>query len=475
MSFNSLAYILYLPVVVLVYWMLPFRLQNWFLLAASYFFLGFIHPWFVALISAISAINYLAALVMKRWPHRKKSALVTAVCVSLAILAIFKYANFFLENVNALLKFVGLSTFAGPVSILLPVGISFYTFQALAYSVDVYRNEVDAQKNFLDFSLFIAFFPQLVAGPIERSRNLMPQVIRSRHVHPEMISHALLLLVWGFFKKLVIADNAGLLTYKVFSLTDPGFYLVWAGVFTFSIQILADFWSYTDIARGSALLLGFRLSRNFDHPYLADSPSDFWRRWHMSLSYWLRDYVYIPLGGSRCGHLRSSFNLLATFLLSGLWHGASWNFVLWGGYHGVLVLLHRLYRGVLARIPWSLPGVAAKFVQPGKIVLTFALVCVGWLMFRISDMERLVHFFLLRPWQPGNDFEVGLYIFWLGLLYSLPIWLHGLGHLYWSRFGRDRARSPVLLMGRPLLIGLLFAGIFLLRSPEPSTFIYFQF
>ncbi len=475
MSFNSLTYLIYLPLVVLVYWLLPLRLRNWFLLAASYFFLGFVHPWFVALILAISAINYLAALAMARWPRRKKSVLVLALCLSLGILAYFKYANFFLENINRLLAVLGLSTFSGPLAILLPVGISFYTFQALAYTVDVYRNQVNVQKNFPDFCLFIAFFPQLVAGPIERSRDLMPQIVRSRRVDPEMVSHALLLLAWGFFKKLVIADNAGLLTYKVFSLTDPGFYLVWAGVFTFSIQILADFWSYTDIARGSALLLGFQLSRNFNHPYFADSPSDFWRRWHMSLSYWLRDYVYIPLGGSRCGRVRSSLNLMATFLLSGLWHGASWNFVLWGGYHGLLVLAHRLYRWVLGRIPWSMPVRLSRLVQPGRICVTFVLVCIGWLMFRVTDMERLARFFMLRPWDVANDYEVGLYIFWLGLLYSLPLWLHGLGHLYCDRHDRDCANAPLLLMGRPLLIGLLLVGIFLFRSPEPSTFIYFQF
>ena len=354
-------------------------MQNRFLLAASYFFLGFIHPWFVVLISAISSINYLAAYAMTRWPHRKKSALVTAVCVSLAILAIFKYANFFLENVNALLNFVGLSTFAGPVSILLPVGISFYTFQALAYTVDVYRSEVDAQKNFIDFSLFIAFFPQLVAGPIERSRNLMPQVIRSRHVQPEMISHALLLLVWGFFKKLVIADNAGLLTYKVFSLTDPGFYLVWAGVFTFAIQILADFWSYTDIARGSALLLGFRLSRNFDHPYFADSPSDFWRRWHMTLSRFLKEYIYIPLGGNRNGEFRTYTNLVITFLIGGIWHGAGWTFVFWGLLHGIAIVIHRAW----SQMGMRMYALLAWFV-------TFNFINITWVFFRAKEWDDAI-------------------------------------------------------------------------------------
>ena len=474
MSFNSLAYLLYLLTVVAVYWLLPFRFQNIFLLAASYFFLGFVHPWFTLLILGVSTVNYLAALAMERWPRQRKTALLLAVAISLFILATFKYANFFLANLNLLLEKLGAATFFPVLSIMLPVGISFYTFQSLAYTVDVFRGEVKPRRNFIDFTLFISFFPQLVAGPIERSRDLMPQVIRPRRVTPEMINHGLLLLLWGFFKKLVIADNAGLLTYKVFSLTDPGFYLVWAGVYSFAIQILADFWSYTDIARGSALLLGFRLSRNFDHPYFSVSPSDFWRRWHMSLSYWLRDYLYIPLGGSRCSRPRASFNILVTFLLSGLWHGASWNFVLWGGYHGLLVLCHRFVKQMTRG--WNAAAGISRWLTPVRIGFTFVLVCVGWLLFRVTDLHRLGQYLRLSPFQPGNDLEPGLVLLGLALLYSLPIWIHGLAHLYRQRHWPDNQPLPrSLLMARPLLMALLFLGILLLRSPEPSTFIYFQF
>jgi len=476
MSFNSLAYLLYLPLVTALYWLLPFSAQNLFLLAASYFFLGFIHPWFVLLILAVSTVNYLAGRAMERWPQRKKTSLLAALSVSLGILAAFKYAGFFLHNLNLLLERLGAATFFPVLSLMLPVGISFYTFQALAYSVDVYRGEVPARKNFIDFSLFISFFPQLVAGPIERSRDLMPQVVRPRRISPDQVKHGLLLLVWGFFKKLVIADNTGLITDKIFALADPGFYLVWAGSFSFAIQILADFWSYTDIARGSALLLGFRLSRNFDHPYFALSPSDFWRRWHMSLSYWLRDYVYIPLGGSRCGRLRSTFNIMVTFLLSGLWHGASWNFVLWGGYHGLLVLLHRLVRRMGPARKRKRGKVAAGLLGSGKVLLTFVLVCVGWLMFRITDLDRLAGFFRLSPLDAKQDLAAGAYLFFLALLYSLPLWIHGLAHLFRQRLRREREDLPRWLsLGQPLLMALLFLGILLLRSPEPATFIYFQF
>ncbi len=478
MSFNSIAYLLFLPSVLAVYWLLPTRRwQNIFLLAASYFFLGFVQPWFSLLILAVSSVNYLAGLAMAHWPERRRPILVAALVFCLGVLGYFKYANFFLDNVAALLASLGLPTFRSSLSVLLPVGISFYTFQALAYTVDVFRERVEPQRNFIDFCLFISFFPQLVAGPIERSSDLMPQVAGRRRLTPARVNHGLLLLAWGFFKKLVIADNTGLIAYKVFSLAEPDFYLVWAGVFAFAIQILADFWAYTDIARGSALLLGFRLSRNFDHPYFATSPADFWRRWHMSLSYWLRDYVYIPLGGSRVKPARAAGNIMLTFLLSGLWHGASWNFVLWGGYHGLLVLVNRWLRNLGRRLgirstPWLRPG-----IQGGKRLVTFALVCIGWLMFRVTDTDRLLAMFQLTPWQADPASRgIAAYLFFLSLLYSLPIWLHGLAHLRWMHHHDPDDPMPArVLMARPLLMALLLLGILVLRSPEPATFIYFQF
>ncbi len=477
MSFNSLSYLCYLPVVFTIYWMLPYWWQNIFLLTVSYFFLGFIHPWFTLLIFSVSAVNFLAALAMERWPQRKKTSLVLTLIFSLGVLGYFKYANFFLENLAALLQTMGLPSFISSLSIMLPVGISFYTFQALAYTIDVYRGHIRPQKNIFNFCLFVSFFPQLVAGPIERSRDLMPQVEHRRRVTPEQLNHGLLLLFWGFFKKLVIADNTGLIAYKVFSLSDPGFYMVWAGVFSFAIQILADFWSYTDIARGSALLLGFKLSRNFNHPYFATSPADFWRRWHMSLSYWLRDYIYIPLGGSRVGPGRAASNIMLTFLLSGLWHGASWNFILWGGYHGLLVLVNRWVRAVINRLEIQVAGWLQPGIANGKRIVTFLLICIGWLMFRITDTDRLLALFQLLPWQAtGDDLRVASYLFSLSLLYSLPIWLHGFFHVHWNRRHNldDPLPAPVR-MGRPVLMALLFLGILLLRSPAPSTFIYFQF
>ncbi len=225
------------------------------------------------------------------------------------------------------------------LAILLPVGISFYTFQELSYTIEVYRGTLRARHNFVDFAAFVCFYPQLVAGPIERASRLLPQVERPRSWSWPAARSALFLIIWGFFKKLVVADNVGVIANKVFSLDAPGFTVLWAGVFAFAIQIYADFSAYSDIARGMAKWLGFDLMVNFDHPYLARGPIDFWRRWHISLSSWFRDYVYIPLGGSRRGRARTLVNVFLTFLISGLWHGASWNYVLWGAYHGVLVVI----------------------------------------------------------------------------------------------------------------------------------------
>jgi alginate O-acetyltransferase complex protein AlgI len=478
MSFNSIAFLLFFPVIVLFYWMLPRRGQNIFLLAASYFFLCYIHLWFGALIFMVTVVNYGCSIATVRWPQRKKAFLILSLIVCFGELAYFKYASFFLENIVSLFNNFGFP-FSKPVlAIMLPVGISFYTFQAIAYTIDVYRGDTEPCYDVIDFSLFISFFPQLVAGPIERSRDLLPQICSNRHITPELFQQGLILLLWGFFKKLVIADNCGLIAFKVFSLTDPSFYLLWSGVFAFGIQILADFWSYTDMARGSALLLGFKLSRNFDHPYFAKSPADFWRRWHMTLSYWLRDYVYIPLGGSKVhSSLRRGANIIITFLLSGLWHGASWNFILWGGYHGLLVLLDRLSRKAVTALGAFLPTQLRFSLLVIQILGTFVLINIGWLLFRETDIQTLWSYLQLTPWaSTEDDTQVARYLFSLTLLYALPIFLHGI--LYFidkKRRGLKEQYGRNVLLLRPVLAAFLLLGILTLRSPEPATFIYFQF
>src|SRR5262249_28552441 len=365
--------------------------------------------------------------------------------------------------------------------VILPVGISFYTFQAMSYTVDVSRGELRARRSLLDVAVFISFFPHLVAGPIQRASYLLPQVEGDRRFSVRAATTGLSLMVWGFFKKLVIADNVGVIANKVFALRDPSFEILWAGVFAFAIQIYADFSAYTDIARGSSRWLGFELTENFDHPYMARTPADFWRRWNISLSTWFRDYVYIPLGGSRATGARWARNVLVTFLLSGLWHGASWNYVLWGAYHGVLLLLtraHQILRPPASeeRTPTSEARGPTSVVPVLQVIGMFVLTSIGWLLFRETELHAIVRDLSLVPWHSTpEDRQIGLYLFLLAFGYSVPLWAQSI------RVERHRGgvaavdeRWPRAAL-RALAYGAAFAAILALRSHTSLDFIYFQF
>jgi D-alanyl-lipoteichoic acid acyltransferase DltB (MBOAT superfamily) len=475
--FHSLDYIAFFLAFVAVYWMLPRRPQNILLLGGSYFFYGYVHPWFLILIATSTVIDYAAARGMDARPQWRKRFLWTSVISNFGMLGFFKYFNFFVENVHAVLVAAGLNVSEPTLRILLPVGISFYTFQAMSYTIDVYRGELRARSNLLDVAVFISFFPHLVAGPIQRASFLLPQVESARRFSPDNARTGFVLICWGFFKKLVIADNVGIIANKVFALADPTFYLLWPGVFAFAIQIYADFSAYTDIARGTSRWLGFELTENFDHPYLARNPADFWRRWNISLSSWFRDYVYIPLGGSRSGGWLWARNVLITFLLSGLWHGASWNYVLWGFYHGLLLVATRAH--AILR-PAARPR-RAWLVVP-QIVGMFVLTNIGWLLFRETELSAIVRDLTLSPFaSPALDRQAGLYLFSMALIYSLPLWAQSLAveAARGMRLTRDRAESwgrawpGVIVQG--LACGLAFAAILIFRSRTSLDFIYFQF
>jgi len=470
--FHSLAFILFFVVIVAVYWALPPRPQNIWLLVASYFVYGYVHPWFLMLIAASTVVDYCAARGMERWPAHRRRFLWLSVVSNFGMLGFFKYFNFFVENVHDALMALGISIGQPELRIILPVGISFYTFQALSYTIDVYRGELRARRRLLDVAVFISFFPHLVAGPIQRASFLLPQVESTRRFSIEKARSGFLLICWGFFKKLVIADNVGVIANKVLALADPSFWLLWSGVFAFAIQIYADFSAYTDIARGTSRWLGFELTQNFNHPYLARTPADFWRRWNISLSSWFRDYVYIPLGGSHVARWKQIRNVLATFLLSGLWHGASWNYVLWGFYHGVLVIATRPGRVTRSKnSPWL------ALVQ---IPLMFLLTNIGWLFFRETSLTAIVHDLTLSPFTGSSlDRQVAAYLFFLTFLYSLPLWVQSV----WAEAHRDADGTPVPSTGwswqRVALLGtacgLAFTVILVLRSRTSLDFIYFQF
>ena len=474
MIFHSLDFVVFFLVTTVVYWQLPHRAQNVLLLVASYVFYGWIHPWFLYLIAATTVVDYWAGRAMEDRPTSKGWLLGASVAANLGLLGTFKYFNFFADGVQTVLAAFGLNVSVPTLALMLPVGISFYTFQELSYTIGVYRGTLRARRDFLDFAVFVCFFPQLVAGPIERAAHLLPQVERPRVWSWAQAQDAFFLILWGYFKKLVVADNAGVIANKVFALQEPGFFVLWAGVFAFAIQIYGDFSAYSDIARGTARWLGFDLMRNFDHPYMARGPVEFWRRWHISLSTWFRDYVYVPLGGSRGGPLKTYRNLFATFLISGLWHGASWNFVLWGAYHGTLVVISRILGGrerpVKPAQPWLVPLQVAGM---------FALTCVGWLMFRETDTHMLMRDFTLTPWSSSTaDRQVGTYLFLLTLVYSLPLWIDSVWAVYvrpWWEARRPPSFAGDGLIVRTALAGVAFALMMVFRSRQSLDFIYFQF
>lgn len=463
MIFHSLDFVVFFLVVMAVYWRLSHRGQNILMLVASYFFYGYVHPWFVTLIFCTSLLDFWAARGMEEWPGGRKFMLGLSLTANLGLLGGFKYFNFFAENVHDALALVGLDVAPPVLRVILPVGISFYTFQALSYTIDVYRGHLRARRSFLDFATFVALFPQLVAGPIERATHLLPQVEAPRTFSWTDMRDGILLAAWGYFKKLVIADNVGIIANKVFGLEQPGFAVLWAGVFAFAIQIYADFSAYSDIARGVARTFGFTLIRNFNHPYMATGPADFWRRWHISLSTWFRDYIFIPLGGSRGGRWRTVRNIMITFVLSGLWHGASWNYVLWGAYHGTLVALSRL----LPRV--TLPPAIRIALVPGRIAGTFALTLAGWFMFRETDPAFLWRGLTLSPFgQSPVDWQIGAFLFLTSFVYSLPLWIDSI----WAEWV---IRPFDAFLPRAIAAGIAVAVILVFRSHQFLDFIYFQF
>ena len=392
MVFTSQAFVFYfLPAVLLGYYALPKRGRGLFLLASSYVFYGWWNPAFVLLMLGSTVVDYRCGRLIATRPAGdpwRRRAVVASVVVNLALLGFFKYWTFFATTVNEVLSgsFFGRpllpEVFAPGAEVLplldvvLPVGISFYTFQSMSYCIDLYRGHAREARSFVDFAAYVALFPQLVAGPIIRYRDLAEQ-LRERGHSFHKAARGFSYFALGFAKKVLLANNAGLLADDVFAAAAPPWYLAWAGVVAYAFQIYFDFSGYSDMAIGLGLLLGFRFPENFRSPYRAESITDFWRRWHISLSTWLRDYLYIPLGGNRKGRRRTYVNLSLTMLLGGLWHGAQWQFVVWGAYHGVLLAVERALgkRGLLPGLP-----------RPVRIAFTFVLVLVGWVFFRAPSL-----------------------------------------------------------------------------------------
>lgn len=398
MLFNSVDFLIFFPLVVLVYFLIPQRVKYLWLLAASYFFYMSWNPGYALLILFSTVTTWAGGLLLsvagkrggRKTQRVKKWCLAGCILLNLGILFFFKYYAFVTGSAGKLLSLFHISLRVPVFDVLLPVGISFYTFQALGYVFDIYRGEIPAEKNFLRYALFISFFPQLVAGPIERSKNLMHQIYEPHTFDFGRIKDGLLLMGWGFFQKLVIADRIAILVTDVYSrFSDYSGLQILLATVLFAFQIYCDFGGYSDIAVGAARVMGFTLTKNFESPYFAVSVSEFWRRWHISLTTWFRDYIYIPLGGNRCGRLKKYRNLLLTFAVSGLWHGAGWNYVVWGGLNGLYQIVGDLTRplrtAVQRRLHIRTDCGSYRLVQG---FVTFIFVDFSWLFFRSGSLLR---------------------------------------------------------------------------------------
>ena len=391
-------FLLFFPVVVLIYFIIPHKVRWVWLLLASYYFYMSWNPKYALLMGTSTVITYLCGILIGRTQQKKsknqifmkKLWVVLSLVLNLAILFFFKYFDFAVSSINSIFSYLNLAPVQVSFDVILPVGISFYTFQALGYTLDVYRGEIKPEKNLGRYALFVSFFPQLVAGPIERSKNLLHQ-LREKHTFDlDRVKDGLLLMLWGFFLKIVIADRAAILVDQVYNhYEEYGAVALILATVLFAVQIYCDFSSYSNIAIGAARVMGFHLMTNFEEPYLASSVAGFWRRWHISLSTWFRDYVYIPLGGNRVKKGRWAFNVMVVFLLSGLWHGAGWTFVIWGGLHGAYQIIGGYLRPWKQKI-WKAMHVnadAASF-RIGQILVTFLLVDFGWIFFRSNSLDQ---------------------------------------------------------------------------------------
>jgi alginate O-acetyltransferase complex protein AlgI len=465
MLFATAKFLAFFAVAFAVYWLIGrHRRRLVWLTAASAFFYACWKWEFLFLILASTSVDYLVALklVQTGGPRVRKALVALSVGINLGILAYFKYAAFLLDSATDVAHWLGWSVPAHAVKPFLPLGISFYTFEAISYVVDVYRGKTRPVRNPLDYAVYIMFFPHLVAGPIVRPNEFLPQLTRPKRFDWPRFQAGVQLFLIGLFKKAVIADQVALAIDPVFK--APGEYgsaALWLAVLGYAVQIYGDFSGYTDMALGLAHTLGFKLPNNFNAPYLASSPADFWRRWHISLSRWLRDYLYIPLGGNRLGPARTMVNLFVTMLLGGLWHGANWTFVVWGAYHGVLLAVQRL-------IPknWDHPA-----LRPATTLLTFLLVCVGWVFFRAQSLADagLILRGLVVPTRGLELLGDGALLVVVCVLATLIG--QALGQLKGSP--RMLFRMPAPVAGVAMAAVLTLALI--LTPGEGKAFIYFQF
>lgn len=466
MLFNSNEFLVFLAVFLVGYSLVRKSLaaRNTLIVVASCVFYGWWDYRFLALLLATGSLDFAVGFALGRCQSsiRRQMILAVSIAANLGVLFFFKYCDFFRESLEALLAALGSNTRWHALRIVLPVGISFYTFQSMSYVIDVYRGQVQATSSLTQFLAYVSFFPQLVAGPIERGSRLLPQFSRTLAIHRADLELGLWLMVWGLFKKVVLADNFAPLVDLVYQHSTPTGPIVVLGTVAFALQIYCDFSGYSDVARGSAKILGFDLTLNFNLPYFATSVREFWRRWHISLSTWLRDYLYVSLGGNRGSSDRTYLNLMLTMLLGGLWHGAALNFVLWGIWHGLGLALNRWY-DQRWRTRWPIPPWLAWFV-------TAAFVLYGWMLFRAASLDQVLRFTgALGHWAAPSWW--GTYL-WNLLVLATPL----LAIQLWQyRSGNLEVALTLPRWAKGLVQGLLILLIVAFWEREAAPFIYFQF
>jgi alginate O-acetyltransferase complex protein AlgI len=479
MPFNSFDFAIFLPIVFFAYWFLSFKnrwLQNFVLLAASYVFYGFWDWRFLGLIFGSSVLDYIISrvLVTRKENSSKKWLLGVSITANLGLLGFFKYYNFFVESFQDAFSLMGTKLDSWTMEIILPVGISFYTFQTISYTIDVYKGKIIPTRELSSFLVYVSFFPQLVAGPIERATNLLPQFLTSRSFDFVAARSGVQQILWGLFKKIVIADNCARWANEIFS--DYGSFTSWdlvSGAMFFSFQIYGDFSGYSDIAIGTAKLFGINLKKNFSFPYFSRDIAEFWRRWHISLTTWFRDYLYIPLGGNRVSINKQIRNVLIVFLVSGFWHGANWTFIAWGAFNALLfipILLFKLNRRHLDPIKYN--GIGNGFKEFGFILFTYFLVINGWVLFRSDTIADAGHYIArmydrLAHWEFNSTFGNDILIF-IGIMIAFE-WFNRK-----KDFGLDLPNINWLLPVRWIIyIGII--ALIYFYTGERQVFLYFQF
>lgn len=475
MLFNSIQYLFFLPLVFAIYWMVnkkSLKLQNILLLAASYYFYACWDWRFLFLLMFSTGLDYYTGLKMHeaRSVKLKQFWFWLSVAINVGFLGIFKYYNFFAESFAELLSVFGFQANFWTLQVILPVGISFYTFHGLSYVIDIYKNRIEPERNIVDYSLFVSYFPLLVAGPIERATHLLPQIKKRRHFNYKQAVQGVKQIIWGLFKKVVIADNCAFFVNQLFE--QPGNYSaseLWLGAVLFAFQIYGDFSGYSDIALGTSKLFGIELLKNFNFPYFSKDIADFWRRWHISLSTWFRDYLYIPLGGSQGGKTMRLRNTLIIFLVSGFWHGANWTFIIWGLIHALLfipLLLSDNNRKHLSNGDYALKDFP-------KILFTFLLVCLAWVFFRADSLSEagtyIAGMFQLHELSLNLFLKNGKYVLFSGICFVSVFFL------LFTEWQHLRNRRTEIQLSKLTLLFLLAMIFFMGAFKNQMSFIYFQF